>query len=121
MIDLALDPLTGDLIFEDYDLDLVDDTNQISQNLAIRLRFVLKEWFLDITQGVPYFEEFFIKNPNLIHIESVLKEEIVETRGVVEITRFDSVFDKKRRILRVDFGATSITGEELSKELELPV
>ena len=50
MIDFALDPKTNDLVFTDYDFALVDDTRQIMQNLAIRLRFVLGEWFLDITQ-----------------------------------------------------------------------
>lgn len=121
MIDIALDPVTNDLVFREFDFDLVDDTRQIMQNLAIRLRFVLGEWYLDITQGIPYYEEFFIKSPNQIQIESVLKKEIVDTRGIVELTSFDANFDKRRRIFSVQFGARSISGEELLKELELPV
>lgn len=121
MIDIALDPLTNDLVFADFDFALVDDTRQIMQNLAIRLRFVLGEWYLDITQGIPYYEEIFIKNPNQIQIESVLKQEIVQTRGILELTSFDSSFDKRRRIYSVKFSARSISGEELLKELELPV
>lgn len=121
MIDFALDPLTNDLVFKDFDFDLVDETAQIMQNLAIRLRFVLGEWFLDITQGIPYFEEFFIKNPNQIQIESILKQEIVQTRGIVSLTSFEANFDKRRRIFSVRFSARSIDGEELLKEMELPV
>jgi len=121
MIDIALDPVTNDLVFNDFDFSLVDDTNQIAQNLAIRLRFFLGEWYLDITQGIPYYEFFFIKAPNQIQIESILMEEIVNTRGIVEITKFQADFNKNSRIFSVNFGARSISGEELLKEFELPV
>ena len=121
MIDFALDPITNDLVFREFDFDLVDDTKQIIQNLGIRLRFVLAEWYLDITQGIPYYEEFFRKNPNQIQIESILKQEIVQTRGIVELISFVADFDKRRRIFSVKFSARSISGEELLKELELPV
>lgn len=121
MIDFALDQLTNDLVFKDFDFDLVDDTKQIMQNLAIRLRFILGEWYLDITQGIPYYEVFFRKAPNQIQIESILKEEIVNTRGIVELTSFESDFDARRRLYTVKFSARSISGEELLKELELPV
>ena len=120
MIDFALDPLTNDLVFREFDFDLVDDTKQIMQNLAIRLRFVLGEWYLDITQGVPYYEEFFRKSPNQIQIESILKQEIVQTRGIEELISFEANFDKRRRIFSVNFSARSISGEELLKEMELP-
>ena len=121
MIDFQLDQVTNDLSFYDYDFHLVDEVNQIIQNLAIRLRFVLGEWYLDITQGVPYYEVFFKKAPIQIQIESILKEEIVNTRGILELTSFESEFDQTRRIYSVKFSARSINGENLSKEMELPV
>lgn len=121
MIDLELDPITNDLVFRDFDFALIDDTKQIMQNLAIRLRFVLGEWYLDITAGIPYYEEFFRKNPNQIQIESILKQEIVQTRGIEELISFEADFDKRRRIFSVKFSARSISGEALLKELELPV
>lgn len=121
MIDIGLDPVSGDVVFTDYDFTLVDDTKQIMQNLSIRLRFVLNEWFLDITQGIPYFEFFFVKAPNEIQVESILKEEIVNTRGIVELTQFSSTFNAAKRTYAVRFGARSIGGEELLKELELTV
>jgi hypothetical protein len=121
MIDFALDPVTNDLIFEDYDFQLFDDTKQIMQNLSIRLRFFLGEWYLDITQGIPYYEIFFKKAPNQIQMESILKEEIVNTRGIVEITSFESDFSARNRVYSVKFSARSISGEDLLKEFEIPV
>lgn len=119
MLDIALDQLTNDLVFKDFDFQLVEETNQIMQNLAIRLRFVLGEWFLNVTEGVPYYEYFFVKAPNQIQIESILKDEIVNTRGIVELTSFSSEFDTRKRIFTVRFSARSISGEELLKEMEL--
>jgi hypothetical protein len=121
MIDFELNPVTNDLIFEDFDFALIDDTKQIMQNLAIRLRFVLGEWYLDITQGVPYFEIFFRKAPNQIQIESILKEEITNTRGILELTSFESNYNSRSRLYSVKFSARSISGEDLIKEMELPV
>lgn len=121
MIDFALDQKTNDLIFTGFDFHLFDDTNQIMQNLAIRLRFFLGEWFLDTTQGLPYYQEVFVKSPNQIQIESILMQEIVQTRGILEILSFESDFDTRKRIYSVKFRARSISGEELLQEFELPV
>jgi len=121
MIDIALDKKTHDLIFEDFDFKLYEETDQIMQNLNIRLRFFLGEWFLDILQGLPYYESFFIKAPNLIHADAYLKNEILTTRGIVEITEFETSFEPKKRVYRVKFSAISISGEPLFNEMELQV
>lgn len=119
MIDFALDPQSGDLIFEDFDFSLVGGVNQIAQNLAIRLRFIQGEWFLNILAGIPYYQYFFIKNPNQIQVESFLKNEIASTRGVTNITSFSSNFDGIRRKFSVDFGCTTLNGN-LEMEQILP-
>ncbi len=119
MIDIALDPKTGDLVFKDFDLALVGGVDQIAQNLAIRLRFIQGEWFLNVLAGIPYYQYFFIKNPNQIQVESFLKDEISNTEGVVEITSFSSDFDGIKRLFTVDFGCKTIDGN-LEMEQILP-
>jgi len=119
MIDIALNPTTGDVIFEDFDLALVGGVDQIAQNLAIRLRFFQGEWYLDILAGVPYYQYFFIKNPNQIQVESFLKNEIASTRGVLQITSFDSDFDGINRNFTVSFNCMTINGN-LEMEQILP-
>lgn len=120
MIDIAIDQLTGSLEFVNFDFRLIDDTDQIQQNLVIRLKFILAEWYLDINAGLPYFEDFFIKNPNQIRIESVLKAEIVNTEGVVELLSFESAYDDAQRKYSVRFSVRTISGELLQFEEELP-
>lgn len=120
MIDIGLDPQTHDLAINDFDLVLIDNSDQVAQNLLIRLRFILAEWYLDITQGIPYYEDFFIKAPNEIRIESVLKEEIMNTNGIAEILDFTSDFDATNRTYAVKFRARTFTGEIVAIEEELP-
>lgn len=110
MIDLALDQKTGDLIVNNFDLALVDKLDQVIQNLAIRLRFFYGEWFLDVFAGIPYYEYFFIKNPNQIQVESFLKEEIYNTRNISQITEFSSGFDALKRKFMCRFKADSDYG-----------
>ena len=118
MKDLALDPKTGDLAIVDFDAFLVDNVDQISQNLAIRLRFMQGEWYLNINAGVPYYQYFFIKNPNQIQVETFLKDEISNTIGVQEITSFSSDYDGVTRKFTVDFGCKTVDGNlQISQEL----
>lgn len=121
MIDIAVEQTTNDLIFEEFDFFLFDGLDQIIQNLSIRLKFILGEWFLDITQGIPYFEQFFKKAPNLIQIDTILKEEIATTRGIAELVSFETNFNPRTRTFFVKFHARADGGEEILKELELPV
>lgn len=119
MKDIALDPTTGDLVFENFNFEIVDGVDQVSQNLAIRLRFMLGEWFLNILAGIPYYEYFFIKNPNQIQIETFLKNEISNTRSVTEITSFSSNFDGATRLFTVVFGCKALD-ETIEMELDIP-
>lgn len=122
MIDIGLDPITNDLEIVGFDLVLVKDLDQVAQNLGIRLAFIFGEWFLDITAGIPYYEDFFKKAPNQIQIESVLKEEIVNTRGVNEILAFSTNYDppgSPARTFAVSFQVNTVAGN-LQIEQELP-
>jgi hypothetical protein len=118
MIDMALDPKTGDLLLIEASAVLVDQVDQIAQNLAIRLRFIQGEWYLNILAGIPYFQYFFVKEPNQIQVESFLKDEIVNTRGVEEITSFSSDYNSAKRTFGVQFSVKSLSGIiEIDQEL----
>lgn len=119
MIDLALNPTTGDLIIFDFDLQLVSGVDQIAQNLSIRLRFFFGEWYLNILVGIPYYQYFFIKDPNQIQVETFLKNEIAYTRGIQQITAFNSSFDGITRIFTATFSCIALD-TNLDMEISLP-
>lgn len=119
MIDIALDPQTNDLLLVDLSAQLVKEIDQIAQNLAIRLRFIQGEWYLNIFAGIPYYQYFFIKEPNQIQVESFLQDEIANTRGVEQILTFSSDYDARNRTFDCRFSCMTISGE-LTIEQELP-
>lgn len=60
-------------------------TSSVAQAVRIRLRWFLGEWRLLPAMGFPYFEEIFVKNPNLSKIRFLLREEIMAVEGVSEV------------------------------------
>lgn len=118
-VDIALNPLSGDIDIIDNGAYLVSRTDQIAQNLAIRLRFFQGEWYLNILAGVPYYQYFLIKAPNQIQVDSFLMDEISNTNGVLDITSYSSVYNSQKRQYFVNFECTTITGN-IQLELTLP-
>ncbi len=100
----------SDLNIIEGDLVLCDFTTEIPQLLKRRLRFFLKEWFLDESLGVPYFEEVLVKNPSPVAVDGILKRAIIETPGVIDLIRFDLDYDQALRKFVVSFEARSVTG-----------
>lgn len=110
MIDIKLDEIKHDISIKNYDLELVSDQGQISQSLRIRLLLFRGEWFLDEGEGVPFYEDVFVKNPNLGAVEASLKARIMGTPGVTELISFSMDFDRAGRFLKVDFEVNTLFG-----------
>lgn len=109
-IDLKLDLDENDLTIENYDLALVDKLEQINQKLQIKLKFFSGEWFLDTTQGVPFYSIVFVKNPDLDLIATTIKNEILKVDGIKEILSYSQQLDTVNRTLSVDFEVDTIYG-----------
>lgn len=127
MVDIKLDTTTHDLIDDagnllgTNDLTLVSDEAEYYQNLKIRLLTIFGEWFLDTTEGVKYFEEIWVKNPNLNNIAALLKATILETENTVSIVDFTITLHPTTRILEITFTVQSTYGTvTFSEELVAP-
>jgi hypothetical protein len=115
-MDIGVGLNSHDLEVVDRDLYLVSDRDRVRQHLKIRLWFFLGEWYLDTATGVPFFEEIFVKAPNISRIENILKVVILETPDVLEITKFDVDYDSRRRRFSLDFGVTTTFGRLVASE-----
>lgn len=104
MADLKLD-LTGDLDVTNGEVTLTSGIDSIIQDVAVRLKTFLGEWFLDQRVGIPYFQNILIKNPNLPVIQTIFQQAILETEGVLSITNFEFNFDTASRQLDISFEA----------------
>lgn len=97
---LAIDQDTRDLFLApDGNLATVKDAEAVAQHVRQRLSTYKGEWFLDTTAGVPWLEQIMGKGYDPALAEAVVKAEILDTHGVVEITSFSIGFDAARRRL----------------------
>lgn len=114
-MDIALDlnpisPNLNDLLIVDGDLVIISSTQEILQHILQRLRFYLGEWFLDNTQGVPYYQQILVKNPDLGNIDAVLQNAITQTPGVDLLQTFSSNLENGTRQLFVSFSCLTTSG-----------
>lgn len=116
--DLELDPETGDLKLTSGDLTLVKDGAAIRQEAEIRMRFFLREWFLDGTEGLPYFQNILVKAPNLNVIRGLFIDEILKTAGVKNVLSLDLTHDVSARSLAVSWSAETDLGELINSVVD---
>lgn len=107
---LALDPETGDLAIEGGNLFLLTGADAVAQYAGQRLRTFLSEWFLDEQRGFPWFDLAFQKNPDLVALDAALKNYILSSPGVVELTAFSLEPLPSTRELNLSFSARSADG-----------
>jgi len=102
----------GDLELVHGTVHLVEGAPAIRQKLAARFKFFLNEWFLDQRQGVPYYRDVFVKEPNLDVIRSLFRRIVTQCPGVLSIGSFRLVYDEQTREVAFEFTAM-VTGGDL--------
>lgn len=111
IVDLKLDPDNWNYILvEGQDLATISGIDAIEQHLKQRFQFFKGEYKHDYTRGIPYHDEFFKKNPNPIVMDSILKDVILDTPGVVELLSFTIELNDSTRILDINFKVDTDSG-----------
>lgn len=100
----------NDLDITNNELTLTVDHEAIRQHLLVKFQLFLGEYFLDITAGVPWYQDVLLKNPNFVVVSEVLKGTIVSTQGVIEILSFELDFDAPARVFSLAFTALTEEG-----------
>lgn len=78
-------------------LAVVRDTEAVGQHVRQRLMTHEGEWFLDRTAGLPWVRDILGHQYDPVLAESVIKAEVLDTDGVVEINSFSVRFDAPTR------------------------
>lgn len=97
-----LDPETGDIVTSGQ--QFIVDREEIAQTVKTRLALFLGEYFRNITDGTPWYEQILGKFSSLDTVEAVLRARIANTLGVVRLTSFDTDFDLDTRNYSVRAG-----------------
>lgn len=98
---LGKDLLLGedhDLVIENFDLKMTDDSRIVAQRVKRALLTLKGEWFSDRERGVPYEEILGSKN-QLTAAKAVLISHIMRVKGVKEIISFETKEDREQRIV----------------------
>lgn len=104
--------LDGDIeVSESGDIAL---TGSIRQAVIIKIRWILEEWRLGPEIGFPWYEEVFVKNPDLPKISSLLRSAIMEVDGVTSATVSEINIDKQSRKLSANIAF--VVGETTYRE-----
>ena len=94
---------THDMALTGADIAFANETTIVTQRLTIRLQFLLGEWFLDNTKGLPYTQFILEQGSSLDDIYSLFKKEILQTEDVENLVSLEFTHDTEGKSLRVDF------------------
>lgn len=99
---------------------LIDGDDEKAQKIANRLDLFVGEWFLDLREGVPYYEAILgQKNPRLELIKRIFRRAIMSVEGIADVD-IVMTFDKSARELDWSATATTDEGVEISGGLGKP-
>lgn len=87
-----------------HGVQFIGGREEIAQTVLTRLRLYLGEYFRDITDGTPWYEQILGKFQNLAAAEAALRARIANTPGVIRLTSFSADFDIATRKYTVTAG-----------------
>jgi len=108
MNDLKLDSITHDLQFNNFDLQIIDDDDELIQRLKIKFQFFFGEFFLDTSKGIQFVEEINKKSPNIDTVDNIFKRTILEEPEFKELTEYTATFDLFNRTYSISFRVKKI-------------
>ena len=92
-----------DMHLSGSDIAFAEELDIVKQRLTIRLQFLLEEWFLNNTAGLPYTQFIFEQGSSIEDIYELFRKEINDTEDVENITELNLIPDASNKGLRVDF------------------
>lgn len=115
MVDIMLNA-DGDLAVSPLgDISVIDS---VRQAVIVRLKWIAGEWRFAPDLGFPWFEEVFVKNPNIPKIKSLIRSEILKVEGVTSATVTSAIYNRADRTLKVRFVCT-VEEETFEEEVML--
>lgn len=100
----------NDLKIVDGSLQLVTGVDEIAQNIKDVLLDVQGDWFLNLDQGLPLFQEILRKAASVTAIENTYLDAISSVAGVLDIEEFRIDFDPATRTASITFRAQTSDG-----------
>ncbi len=91
----------------------LSDQKEIAQTVMTRLKLFLGEYFRDILDGTPWYQEILGKGQSLEVRDAIIKRRVLRTNGVLSIFKYSSEFDLQSRQYLVSMGIVTSFGNEI--------
>lgn len=101
----------GDWTFGSGRSNYATGSEAIYQCVLTALLSFRGDWFLDLEHGIPWFN-YLRKNPDLMAMESSVKNTVLGVAGVERITDFDINLNPETRVATVSVGYVDTFGLE---------
>lgn len=113
LVDFALDPTTGDLVFDGQNLfSLIEGRPAVAQDLKCAFGLWEGEYFLDLEAGFGWLQDVLGQKPvNLPLLRVLFSSYILEREFITGLQEFDIAFDPAVRGLTVTFIAETEEGD----------
>ena len=110
----ANNPSIGDIYIGPNGTDRLCNSlsEEVQQLLFTRFRFFLGEWFLDPTQGIPYYQSILGQKIDIGIVGQIFKAVINECPGVASLDSFNLTVNSQRAA-RLVFACTLDDGTTL--------
>lgn len=93
-MDLKLDEVTRDVVWENGPLTSIGVTHPLTENVAQRLIILLRsftgDWFWDTTYGLDYWGRILGKKTSKANVDLLMQQAILSEPGVKQIATFKS-------------------------------
>lgn len=107
---------SGDYLMGHGSVDFIQNTAEaVAQSAMTRLALWQGQWFIDTDEGTPWIQGILGKGD---FAESLVKERILATQGVLSISEFESILNPDTRSMAItvtietEFGSATL-GTEL--------
>ena len=107
--------MTVRLLYSDGDIatsgtQFTSGVEEVAQTVKTNLKLFLGEYFRNILDGTPWFQQILGKGASFSARESIIKRRIIQTEGVTSISTFSTDFDLTTRAYSVDAGIITAFG-----------
>lgn len=120
MINLAIDPITNDIIISKRNLVLIISKEALAQLCESRLLMLKGDYFLDKTQGIPYISQVFVKTSDRSLVDSFFKNTLLAIEDVNSIISYSGEYIGATRTYKIKFEVDTVLGT-VSGDTELEV
>lgn len=108
----------GDLdMTHEGQLLFTEGIEQARQEVQCRFGFFLGEYFLDTRQGLPYYRDVLVKNPNRETVLSLFSRTALSVPGIVQVSELTYDLDSRTRKLVVTGEALWIDGQPVPLDM----